>query len=367
MSFADHDSNDTVGILGDVTEMLERSESSVAALRRKTVKRVMMSGCYDLLHSGHVAAFVDAAKYGDLYVCLGSDKNIAQLKHAPTIPEEERRFMVQSIRHVHEARISRGFGDLDWLTEVEDIKPDFFFVNEDGDRQPKRDACARLGIKYIVGKRVPAEGLDARSSTDLKLSIASDKASAAVVQPRQKPKLVYFDGRGRADPVRFVLEASGLEYDEVYLKSREQFLALQQAKGELDFGQVPVLELEEANLVQSAAIIHYIAHAYGLAGPKDATPLQKYTLEEVFQGATDLRALGLGTPFLITRDGKTLEEVVGMLKERLLKYGSQFEALLKRVGPSPFLAGTSLTSVKYRTLSLCVFDHCFTRCTQIET
>ena len=88
---------------------------------------------------------------------------------------------------------------------------------------------------------------------------------------------------------------------------------------------------------------------------------------QVFQGATDLRALGLGTPFLITRDGKTLEEVVGMLKERLLKYGSQFEALLKRVGPSPFLAGTSLTSVKYRTLSLCVFDHCFTRCTQIET
>ena len=42
-----------------------------------------------------------------------------------------------------------------------------------------------------------------------------------------------------------------------------------------------MLELEEANLVQSAAIIHYIAHAYGLAGPKDATPLQKYTLEEV--------------------------------------------------------------------------------------
>ena len=31
------------------------------------------------------------ARYGDLYMCLGSDENIGRLKHPPTIPENERR------------------------------------------------------------------------------------------------------------------------------------------------------------------------------------------------------------------------------------------------------------------------------------
>ena len=39
-------------------------------------KKVLVSGCYDLLHSGHIAFFKDAARYGDLYVSVGSDENI---------------------------------------------------------------------------------------------------------------------------------------------------------------------------------------------------------------------------------------------------------------------------------------------------
>ena len=39
-------------------------------------KKVFVSGCYDMLHSGHVAFFAEAATHGDLYVGLGSDKTI---------------------------------------------------------------------------------------------------------------------------------------------------------------------------------------------------------------------------------------------------------------------------------------------------
>jgi cytidyltransferase-like protein len=39
-------------------------------------KKVFVSGCYDMLHSGHVAFFEEAASYGDLYVGLGSDETI---------------------------------------------------------------------------------------------------------------------------------------------------------------------------------------------------------------------------------------------------------------------------------------------------
>ena len=43
-------------------------------------KKVFVSGCYDMLHSGHVAFFEEAATYGDLYVGIGSDKTIQELK-----------------------------------------------------------------------------------------------------------------------------------------------------------------------------------------------------------------------------------------------------------------------------------------------
>ena len=39
-------------------------------------KKVFVSGCYDMLHSGHVAFFEEAASHGDLYVGIGSDKTI---------------------------------------------------------------------------------------------------------------------------------------------------------------------------------------------------------------------------------------------------------------------------------------------------
>ena len=39
-------------------------------------KKVLVSGCYDMLHSGHVAFFEEAATLGELYVGIGSDKTI---------------------------------------------------------------------------------------------------------------------------------------------------------------------------------------------------------------------------------------------------------------------------------------------------
>ena len=42
--------------------------------------RVMVTGCFDLLHSGHVAFLREAAKHGDLHVCIGSDSTVHALK-----------------------------------------------------------------------------------------------------------------------------------------------------------------------------------------------------------------------------------------------------------------------------------------------
>lgn len=133
------------------------------------VKKVFVSGCFDLLHSGHVEFFRQASSFGDLYVGIGSDETILGYKHHKTVySEEERLYMVKSIRYVKEAFINSGSGVLDFIPTLDIVNPDVLVVNEDGDCEEKRILCKERGMDYIVLDRVPSKGLRARSSTDLK-------------------------------------------------------------------------------------------------------------------------------------------------------------------------------------------------------
>lgn len=132
-------------------------------------KKVFVSGCYDLLHSGHVEFFKQASQFGDLYVGIGSDATVLHYKNHKTLyPEQERLFMVKSIRYVKDAFINEGDGVMDFVPNVERLRPDCFVVNADGSNEQKRAFCEAHGIEYIVLERTPAKGLEARSSTDLK-------------------------------------------------------------------------------------------------------------------------------------------------------------------------------------------------------
>ena len=135
------------------------------------MKKVFVSGCYDLLHSGHVEFFRQAAQYGDLYVGIGSDKTILHYKNHKTVySEQERLFMVKSIKYVKDAYINAGRGILDFIPTLDIVKPDILVVNSDGGSDSKRKVCEERGIEYIVLERDPHEGLEARSSTELKKS-----------------------------------------------------------------------------------------------------------------------------------------------------------------------------------------------------
>jgi cytidyltransferase-like protein len=133
-------------------------------------KRVLVTGCFDWFHSGHVRFFEEASAYGDLFVVVGSDKNLRLLKGEghPLFPQEERRYVVQSVRFVAQALISSGSGWMDAEPEVNRIRPDIYVVNEDGDQPEKRDFCKQHGLAYVVLKREPKPGLPRRQSTDLR-------------------------------------------------------------------------------------------------------------------------------------------------------------------------------------------------------
>ncbi|MCH5236400.1 MAG: adenylyltransferase/cytidyltransferase family protein [Muribaculaceae bacterium] len=137
-------------------------------------KKVFVSGCYDMLHSGHVAFFREASQYGDLYVGIGSDATIEELKGRKTINKEnERLYMVKAIRYVKDAFINRGSGMMDFIETIEKVNPDIFIVNSDGGSEEKRNFCKARNIEYIELNRLPEPGLDPRSTTSLRKEVKS--------------------------------------------------------------------------------------------------------------------------------------------------------------------------------------------------
>jgi cytidyltransferase-like protein len=133
-------------------------------------KKVIVTGCYDWLHSGHIRFFEEASAYGDLYVAVGNDANVLYLKGEghPLFPQEERRYMVQAIKYVKQAVITLGMGWMDAEPNIAVIQPDIYLVNEDGDKPEKAEFCDKYNLEYVVLKRTPKEGLTARSSTNLR-------------------------------------------------------------------------------------------------------------------------------------------------------------------------------------------------------
>lgn len=132
-------------------------------------KRVFVSGCFDMLHSGHIAFLEEASRYGDLYIGLGSDKTIRALKGRETInSEEERAYILNALACVHKAFVNKGSGLMDFLDDIKILNPDIFVVNEDGHSPEKEELCREMNIEYKVLKRIPHANLPPRSTTALR-------------------------------------------------------------------------------------------------------------------------------------------------------------------------------------------------------
>jgi len=143
---------------------------TISDFRPGGLKRVIVTGCYDYLHTGHLRFFEEASEYGELNVVIGSDANVRLLKGEghPLFSQDERSYVAGSFKNVARCLVSSGMGWLDAEPEIKALRADRYVVNEDGDKEEKRKYCQENGIEYIVLKRVPKEGLPRRSSTDLR-------------------------------------------------------------------------------------------------------------------------------------------------------------------------------------------------------
>lgn len=132
-------------------------------------RKVFVSGCFDMLHSGHVRFLEEAATYGEVHVGLGSDRTVVELKGRPPVnTQAERKYLLEALRHVKSCQINSGTGILDFLAELDRVAPDLFIVNEEGNTPAKAELCRQRGIEYLVLQRTPPANLPARSTTSLR-------------------------------------------------------------------------------------------------------------------------------------------------------------------------------------------------------
>nr|APT37016.1 glutathione S-transferase alpha [Rutilus kutum] len=149
----------------------------------------------------------------------------------------------------------------------------------------------------------------------------------------EKVVLHYFNGRGVMESIRWLLAAAGVEFEEVFLTKREQYLKLVN-DGALMFQQVPLVEIDGMQLVQSRAILNYIAGKYNLYG-KD---LKERALIDMYsEGTRDLMELIMMSPFTPENKQKSLSNIEQKAKER---FPPVFE---KGLANSQFLVGNQLS------------------------
>lgn len=118
-------------------------------------KKVLIAGTFDLIHPGHIFLINEAAKMGDVYVVVATDRNRKKYSgEAPIIPEEQRLEVVKNIKNVKSARLGRS--DNDTLKTVEEINPDIILLgpNQKYDINTLKEGLEQRGLNRIEVKRL---------------------------------------------------------------------------------------------------------------------------------------------------------------------------------------------------------------------
>jgi len=91
--------------------------------------RVMASGVFDIIHTGHVSYLNQAKALGDeLIVVVACDNTVRKSKHEPITPEKMRVTIVDSLKPVDKAILGKE-GDM--FNIVKDISPDIIALGFD--------------------------------------------------------------------------------------------------------------------------------------------------------------------------------------------------------------------------------------------
>nr|XP_020142732.1 glutathione S-transferase-like isoform X2 [Microcebus murinus] len=152
----------------------------------------------------------------------------------------------------------------------------------------------------------------------------------------EKPKLHYFNGRGRMESIRWLLAAAGVEFEEKLFETREEFEKLIQG-GTLMYERVPMVEIDGMNLVETRAILRYIAAKYDLYGRnlKEQAWIDMYV-----EGLRDLSDMIMFFPLSLPEEKEMNLEYI--LTRATTRFFPVYEKALRDQGQD-FLVGNRLS------------------------
>lgn len=132
---------------------LEQLEDAVKSARQQGKKVVSTSGCFDILHAGHVTYLEEARAKGDiLVVLLNSDSSVRELKGStrPVVPGDERAVVIAGLESVDYVCV---FPDKTPCGVIGLIRPDIVVKGGDyaGKHIPEMDSVSVYGgrVEYV--------------------------------------------------------------------------------------------------------------------------------------------------------------------------------------------------------------------------
>jgi cytidyltransferase-like protein len=118
------------------------------------MKKVFVSGCFDILHGGHVEFFTQAKALGDhLTVCFANDEVLFRHKNKKSsLPIGHKKRLIESFSMVDEVVVGEDLEPgLDFKSHLLRLKPDILAVTEDDQYgRQKRQLCRQIGTKYVI-------------------------------------------------------------------------------------------------------------------------------------------------------------------------------------------------------------------------
>lgn len=130
----------------------------IEKLKVNDQKIVLIGGCFDLIHPGHITFLKKSKNAGNvLIVLLESDQSMVKSGKNPAHNQKERLIVLESIRYVDYVISLRGIlHDANYYAIVKKIKPDIIAVTEsDPQIVHKKIQADSVGAQVkIVTKRI---------------------------------------------------------------------------------------------------------------------------------------------------------------------------------------------------------------------
>jgi len=150
--------------------------------------RVFVSGCYDIVHAGHIQFFREARALGDHLTVSFASAEVLWLhkQRRSSLPDEHKAALIAALDCVDEVVVGQGLEEgIDFRADFLRLRPDILAVTDDDKYTPLKQAlCDEVGGRYVKLPKTPPQFAP----------ISSSEIVRWIKAPQEAPLRVDFGG-----------------------------------------------------------------------------------------------------------------------------------------------------------------------------